>query len=123
MHTDERRDNAVSAVSAPVIAALPAEIDLSNSAEVGAALRQNFKPGVSLVIADLTGTVFCDSSGIRQLLLAHDLAAESQAELRLVARASRSTPRAADHRGRPGAGPVSDAASSARGATRTEGRR
>ncbi len=43
---------------------------------------------MSLVIADLTGTVFCDSSGIRQLLLAHDLAAESQAELRLVAGAS-----------------------------------
>lgn len=84
MHTDARRDSAVSAVSAPVIAALPAEIDLSNSAEVGAVLRQSLRPGVSLVIADLTGTLFCDSSGIRQLLLARDLAAERQAELRLV---------------------------------------
>jgi anti-anti-sigma regulatory factor len=36
------------------------------------------------VIADMTRTAFCDSSGIRQLLVANDKAAEVGAELRFV---------------------------------------
>jgi anti-anti-sigma factor len=42
-------------------------------------------PGVAAVIADMTGTRFCDSSGISMLLVAHRKAIASSAELRLVA--------------------------------------
>jgi anti-sigma B factor antagonist len=37
-----------------------------------------------VIVADLTGTTFCDSSGIRYLLLAQDAAAAHGAELRLA---------------------------------------
>jgi anti-anti-sigma factor len=37
-----------------------------------------------VVIADLTSTAFCDSSGVRYLLLAHDKAAAHGAQLRLA---------------------------------------
>lgn len=81
---DAQSHRAVGCLAAPEIVTLPAEIDLSNSAEVGAELRAAFAPGVAVVVGDLTRTVFCDSSGIRQLLLTHDQAVESQAELRLA---------------------------------------
>lgn len=48
----------------PVIVTLPAEIDIANGAAVGQQLCSAFAPGVTLVIADMTPTVFCDSSGI-----------------------------------------------------------
>ncbi len=84
MPPDALSDRAVGCLAAPEIVTLPAEIDLSNSAEVGAELRAAFAPGIAVVVGDLTRTVFCDSSGIRQLLLARDQAVESQAELRLA---------------------------------------
>jgi anti-sigma B factor antagonist len=37
-----------------------------------------------MVIADLTSTVFCDSSGVSQLVLAYHCAAAHNAQLRLV---------------------------------------
>jgi anti-anti-sigma regulatory factor len=37
-----------------------------------------------MVIADMSGTVFCDSTGARELLLATERAEENLAELRLV---------------------------------------
>ena len=40
---------------------------------------------VRTVIADMTGTRFCDSSGISMLVLAHRKAMTNNAELRLVA--------------------------------------
>lgn len=68
----------------PVIVALPAEIDISNSESVGAELGAACASGAEVVVADLTATAFCDSSGIRYLLLAHDEAAAHDAELRLA---------------------------------------
>ena len=68
----------------PVIVPLPAEIDISNSASVGAELGAACASGAGVVVADLTATAFCDSSGIRYLLLAHDEAAAHDAELRLA---------------------------------------
>jgi anti-anti-sigma factor len=69
----------------PVLVALPAEIDATNARDVrnqimAAALR----PGVRVVIADMTPTSFCDSVGIRALLLAHQRAARGGVELRLL---------------------------------------
>ena len=37
-----------------------------------------------LVIADMTGTTFCDSSGLRMLVAARDRAASSGSALRIV---------------------------------------
>ncbi len=68
----------------PVIVMLPAEIAIANGAAVGQQLCSAFAPGVTLVIADMTSTVFCDSSGISQLVLAHRCAAAHQAQLRLA---------------------------------------
>ncbi len=71
-------------LSTPVIVPLPTEIDIANGAAVGQQLCAAFSPGVTIVIADMTATVFCDSSGISQLVLAHHCAAAHRAQLRLV---------------------------------------
>jgi hypothetical protein len=58
----------------PVIVRLPAEIGMDNAEDVGEQLSSAFTPGVTVVIADLASTVFCDSAGARQFVLAHQLA-------------------------------------------------
>jgi anti-sigma B factor antagonist len=68
----------------PEIIALPAEIDVTNAGQVARELRAAFRPGVAVVIADMSATTFCDSSGMRSLLLARDTAITHHAELRLV---------------------------------------
>jgi anti-anti-sigma factor len=40
--------------------------------------------GAAIVAADMTGTTFCDSMGVRTLVMAHKRAAASSAELRVV---------------------------------------
>ncbi len=67
-----------------VVIALPAEIDMANAGRVGAELGSAFAPGVRTVIADMTATRFCDSSGISVLVRAHKQAVASRTELRLV---------------------------------------
>ena len=68
----------------PVIVSLPAEIDMANEEDVGEQLCAAFAPGVSVVIADLGSTVFCGTSGVRQLVRARKRAAASNCELRVV---------------------------------------
>jgi anti-anti-sigma factor len=69
----------------PAVAiALPAEIDMANADRVGQQLGSAFTPGVRTVIADMTATRFCDSSGINMLVRAHRQAAANGTELRLV---------------------------------------
>ena len=68
----------------PEIVVFPPEIDISNAACFGAELLAAFRPGAAVVIADMTLTDFCDSSGIRQLLIANDRAKRSLAQLRVV---------------------------------------
>jgi anti-sigma B factor antagonist len=58
--------------AAPLIVALPAEIDVTNSDLVLEQLAAAIGSGAAVVIADLTATTFCDTSGMRSLLLAHD---------------------------------------------------
>lgn len=65
--------------------ALPAEIDVTNALRVydlitAAAL----KPGVTIVIADMAATQFCDATGLRFLLLASEFAARHGARLRVL---------------------------------------
>lgn len=68
----------------PAVVTLPAEIDMDNAERIGADLRAAFDPGVTVVVADMTATTFCDSRGIRALVLAHKRAAAIGAEFRLV---------------------------------------
>jgi anti-sigma B factor antagonist len=63
---------------------LPAEIDITGArrlcGQVGAALAS----GATVVVADMTATTFCDSSGARILVLAWEQAAVNGIELRIV---------------------------------------
>jgi anti-sigma B factor antagonist len=69
---------------ATAVAVLPAEIDVSNADRVAGELFATIKPGVRVVIVDMTLTTFCDSSGLRAIAQAHDRAQAQDAELRLV---------------------------------------
>jgi anti-sigma B factor antagonist len=68
----------------PVVVTLPAEIDITNAEAIGEALSTAIASGAGIVIADMTGTTFCNSSGISVLVQAHRQAAANHAELRLV---------------------------------------
>jgi anti-sigma B factor antagonist len=70
--------------TAPVVVRLPDEIDMANAERVGEQLRSPFALGAAVVIADLTPTVFCDSAGARQLVLAHNYADACDAQIRFV---------------------------------------
>ncbi len=70
--------------STPVIAALPAEIDLSNAEQVYEQLSAALASGAAVVIADFTGTQFCDCACLNRLLRIHNQAGGRNAQLRLV---------------------------------------
>jgi anti-sigma B factor antagonist len=71
-----------------VIITLPAEIEMANAGQVGQQLGSAIVPGVRVVIADMTATMFCDSSGISMLVRAHQQAAANRTQLRLVVRST-----------------------------------
>jgi anti-sigma B factor antagonist len=62
----------------------PAEIDMINAGSIGEELRSAFEAGARTVVADLTQTTFCDSSGVHMLARAHKQAAGLNIELRLA---------------------------------------
>jgi anti-sigma B factor antagonist len=68
-----------------VVVNLPPAIDIANGNQVNDQLTAMLGPGERVVIADLSGTRFCYSCGIRYLLLAARTAAANGAELRLAA--------------------------------------
>jgi anti-sigma B factor antagonist len=68
----------------PVIVVLPAEIDVTNCDQVIAKLAAALTPGVSMVIADMTSTIFCDTSGVRALVQAYDRAVTDDIGFRLA---------------------------------------
>ena len=70
--------------STPVIVALPAEIDLSNAEQVYDQLTAALAGGAAVVIADFTGTRFCDCACLNRLLRVHNQAGGRHARLRLV---------------------------------------
>ena len=70
--------------SRPVIVTLPAEIDLSNAEQVYDQLSAALVSGAAVVIADFTGTRFCDCACLNRLLRVHNQAGGRNAQLRLV---------------------------------------
>ena len=67
----------------PVVAA-PEEIDITNAPELRSALLAAAAGRAGTLMADLTRTRFCDSSGLHTLLTAHKRAQAEGGELRLV---------------------------------------
>jgi anti-anti-sigma regulatory factor len=57
---------------------------VSNAAEVERNLLAAFSAGVRLVVADGTATVFCDSAGMRELVVAHKRGCASGITFRAV---------------------------------------
>jgi anti-sigma B factor antagonist len=68
----------------PVVVGFPDEFDVRNAGELAEQLRAAIAPGIAAVVADLTTTVFCDSSGVRIIVLARDWARTDNVELRLA---------------------------------------
>ena len=77
-------DTAPGTPAQPVMVNLPHEIDLTNADRVGEQLAAACAPGGAVVIADMTATTFCDSTGIRMLVLACQQAKDHGTELRLL---------------------------------------
>lgn len=71
------------------IVRMPDEIDIANAGRLVAQLGSACDSGVSLVVADMTQTTFCDASGARMLVLAQKHAAESGVELRVAVASTR----------------------------------
>src|SRR5215469_4448769 len=69
---------------AVVALALPAEIDITNALDSCAQLCAAMDDGAQLVIADMTATRFCDTSGFRMLLLASQIAVDHRTDFRVV---------------------------------------
>jgi anti-sigma B factor antagonist len=67
----------------PVVAA-PEEIDITNAPELRSALLEAAAERPGTLVADLTRTQFCDSSGLHTLLAAHKRAQAEGGELLLV---------------------------------------
>lgn len=67
----------------PVMAA-PAEIDITTAKRLRAVLLDSAARGHTTIVVDMTGTVFCDSSGLHTLLRAHQRAVAEGGGLRLV---------------------------------------
>ena len=71
-----------SAGGVPVVA-VPAEVDIGNAHRLREAL-ESAGSGQEVLVADLSQTEFCDSSGLSALLMAHKRMQARGGELRLV---------------------------------------
>ena len=69
-----------------VVVTLPDEIDMANAAGVGEQLHAAFDVGAAIVVADMSGTRFCDTSGIHALVMAHKRATAENVRFRVVVR-------------------------------------
>src|SRR6476469_5115749 len=67
----------------PVVTA-PEEVDITNAPELRSALLEAAAHGHGTLVADMTRTRFCDSSGLHALLAAHKRAQAQGGELLLV---------------------------------------
>jgi len=67
----------------PVVTA-PEEVDITNAPDLRSALLAAAADGPGTLVADMTRTRFCDSSGLHALLAAHKRAEAEGGELLLV---------------------------------------
>jgi anti-anti-sigma regulatory factor len=71
-------------LASPQVVVFPTDVDSRSCLAVLGALR----PGISLVIADMSATETCDPAAIRDLILANNHATCTGAELRVVSPSS-----------------------------------
>jgi anti-sigma B factor antagonist len=74
----------VGVVDGVAVVTAPEEIDITNAPDLRAALLEAAAQGNSTLVADLSGTQFCDSSGLHTLLAAHKRAQAEGSELLVV---------------------------------------
>jgi anti-anti-sigma factor len=67
-----------------MLVVLPVDIDSVSSPALAQELNGLLTPDVNVLVLDMTATGFCDSSGVRTLVLAHRQAQAHASELRLV---------------------------------------
>lgn len=63
---------------------MPEEIDMSNGAEVQAGLLAALGQQPRVLVVDMTQTTFCDSAGVRAIMLSHRQASAQDTDFRLV---------------------------------------
>ena len=68
----------------PVIVMVPPETDMLNADAARDLLCASCVVGAAVVVADMTSTTFCDSSGFREILAGRRRLAEVGVELRLA---------------------------------------
>ena len=73
----------VTPAQAPVVT-FACEIDMTNATKTRRLLYAALATGAPIVVADLTATRFCDSMGLRALVLAHKRAKANGAQLRVA---------------------------------------
>lgn len=66
------------------IVALPAEVDISNADRLRDQLLLVISEGAADVVADMSATTFCDSSGVHALIRAHKRADSQGGKLHVV---------------------------------------
>lgn len=67
------------------VVTLPAEIDLDSAEDVRTAVARALAAGVTVLVADMTATVYCTLEGVQALLRARRAAEAAGAQLRLAA--------------------------------------
>jgi anti-sigma B factor antagonist len=75
---------AARAVPSRALVAVPAEVDMATAGHLAAEVEAAIKPGVKVLILDMTFTTFCDSSGLDVLARALRRTQAEAVELRLV---------------------------------------
>jgi len=74
----------IEVVNGVPVAAAPEEIDITNAPALRSALLEAAAHGHGILMADMTRTQFCDSSGLHTLLAAHKRAQAEGGELLLA---------------------------------------
>jgi len=74
----------VKSVNGLPVVATPEEIDTSNADEFRQLLLACADEGHAVLVVDMSATAFCDSTGVHQLVRAHQRARAAGGEVRLV---------------------------------------
>jgi anti-sigma B factor antagonist len=66
------------------VVGMPDEVDMANGAAIQEGLLAALAQRPAVLVVDMTRTTFCDSAGVRAIMLTHRQAAAAGCQLRLV---------------------------------------
>jgi anti-sigma B factor antagonist len=66
------------------VVTMPDEVDMANGAAIQEGLLAALAQRPSTLVVDMSQTTFCDSAGVRAIMLTHRQAAAAECQLRLV---------------------------------------